>query len=290
MSSILNLNSHNKLSINSKTYNTIKEFLDYREPIYKNAIQYLDKHVFTGNLEVNREIVLYTLLLIVFSSRYGLGDIKFKLSYLNSKSKLENINNVLQELMIEEIMKINSTYEHTCDTLLFELIKVYNFSYKMDTLFKYPKYLQTLGFYFLSCKTLTFISNADMKSEEENKEEDKLYDTELTELSNESTDDGTESVNEVNDDESEYSVSLANDYEVDMELTMYEYEMFTKLENKLTKEFYMDSIKNTMDHKSYLTYVLKDGGGVNKLKSYLNAEMTEKEEYSVKNYKNWLLR
>jgi hypothetical protein len=278
MNPILKLNSHNKLSINSKTYNVIKEFLDYREPIYKNAIEYLNKHVFTGNPEVHQEIVFYTLVLIVFSSRYALGDIKFKLNYLNSKSKLENINDVLQELMIEEIIKTNNTHEHTYDTLLFELITNYNFSFNINTLFKYPKYLPTLGFYFLSCKTLTFISNADMKSEEENKEEDKLYDSE------------TEGIHVEDDDDSEYSVSLANDYEVDMELTMYEYEMFTKLENKLTKEFYMDSIKNTMDHKSYLTHLLKHENGVDKLKEYLNAEMTPKEEYSLKNYKNWLLR
>jgi hypothetical protein len=285
-SSILNLNSHNKLSINSKTYDTIKEFLDYREPIYKNAIQYLDKHVFTGNPEVHREIVFYTLVLIVFSCRYGLGDIKFKLNYLNSKSKLENINNVLQKLMIEEIMKINSTFEHTYDTLLFELIKVYNFSYKMDTLFKYPKYLSTLGFYFLSCKTLTFISDSESSLKEQT--DDKLYDSEDIENKEE-----TEVVNVADDDDEEYSLahsSVCNDYEVDMELTMYEYEMFTKLENKLTKDFYMDSIKNTMDHKSYLTYVLKSKNGVDKLKEYLNAEMTDKEEYKVKNYQNWLLR
>jgi hypothetical protein len=285
-SSILNLNSHNKLSINSKTYDTIKEFLDYREPIYKNAIQYLDKHVFTGNPEVHREIVFYTLVLIVFSCRYGLGDIKFKLNYLNSKSRLENINNVLQKLMIEEIMKINSTFEHTYDTLLFELIKVYNFSYKMDTLFKYPKYLSTLGFYFLSCKTLTFISDSESSLKEQT--DDKLYDSEDIENKEE-----TEVVNVADDDDEEYSLahsSVCNDYEVDMELTMYEYEMFTKLENKLTKDFYMDSIKNTMDHKSYLTYVLKSKNGVDKLKEYLNAEMTDKEEYKVKNYQNWLLR
>jgi hypothetical protein len=285
-SSILNLNSHSKLSINSKTYDTIKEFLDYREPIYKNAIQYLDKHVFTGNPEVHREIVFYTLVLIVFSCRYGLGDIKFKLNYLNSKSKLENINNVLQKLMIEEIMKINSTFEHTYDTLLFELIKVYNFSYKMDTLFKYPKYLSTLGFYFLSCKTLTFISDSESSLKEQT--DDKLYDSEDIENKEE-----TEVVNVADDDDEEYSLahsSVCNDYEVDMELTMYEYEMFTKLENKLTKDFYMDSIKNTMDHKSYLTYVLKSKNGVDKLKEYLNAEMTDKEEYKVKNYQNWLLR
>lgn len=280
MSSILTLDSNNKLSINSKTYNIIKEFLDYREPISKNAIEYLNKHVFTGNPEVHREIVFYTLVLIVFSCRYDLGDIKFKLNYLNSKSKLENINDALQELMIEEIIKTNSTHEHTYDILLFELITNYHFSFKMDTLVKYPKYLQTLGFYFLSRETLTFISNS-----ESSLKDDKLYDSDETELKE------TEVVNVADDDDEEYSLahsSVCNDYEVDMELTMYEYEMFTKLENKLTKDFYMDSIKNTMDHKSYLTYILKSKSGVEKLKEYLTTELTEKEEYKVKNYQNWL--
>jgi hypothetical protein len=69
---------------------------------------------------------------------------------------------------------------------------------------------------------------------------------------------------------------------------MFEYKMFTLLENKLNKEFYMDSIKNKMDHKSYLTYVLKDKNGVDKLKEYLTIGLTEKEEYKVKNYQNWL--
>ena len=179
MSSILTLNSNNKLSINSKTYNIIKEFLDYREPIYKNAIEYLNKHVFTGNLKVHSEIVFYILTLIVFSGRYDLGDIKFKLNYLNGKSKLENINDALQELMIEEIIKTN-TSQHTDDTLLFELVTKYNFSYNINTLVKYPKYLQTLGFYFLSRETLTFISNSESSLQEET--DNKLYDLEETEL------------------------------------------------------------------------------------------------------------
>jgi hypothetical protein len=279
MSSILTLNSNNKLSINSKTYNIIKEFLDYREPISKNAIEYLNKHVFTGNPKVHREIVFYTLVLIVFSCRYNLGDIKFKLNYLNSKSKLENINDALQELMIEEIIKTN-TSQHTDDTLLFELVTKYNFSYNINTLVKYPKYLKTLGFYFLSRETLTFISNS-----ESSLKDDKLYDSEETELEE------TEVNKSVDDDDEEYSISyssLSNNYEVDMELTMFEYEIFTLLENKLTPDFSIDTVKNTMDHKSYLTYVLKDKNGVDKLKEYLTTDLTEKEEYKIKNYQNWL--
>ena len=279
MSSILTLNSNNKLSINSKTYNIIKEFLDYREPIYKNAIEYLNKYVFIGNPKVHSEIVFYILTLIIFSGRYNLGDIKFKLNYLNGKSKLENINNAIQELMIEEIIKTN-TSQHTDDTLLFELVTKYNFSYNINTLVKYPKYLKTLGFYFLSRETLTFISNS-----ESSLKDDKLYDSEETELEE------TEVVNVADDDDEEYSLahsSVCNDYEVDMELTMFEYEMFTLLENKLTPDFSIDTVKNRMDHKSYLTYVLKDKNGFEWLKEYLTKDLTEKEEYKVKNYHNWL--
>lgn len=288
LSSLLTLNSNNMFSINSKTYDIINEFLDYRENIYKNAILYLDKYIFTGDIDIHQEIVFYMLLRITFSSRFNQGDIKYKLSYLYNKSKFRNIKSCTQELIIEEIMKTNSTYistenENPNDILLFELLFTYNFSLDADTLFKYPKYFSTLGFYFLSNKIKAFISNTDLIATTEEKlkleQDNKLYDSEETEV-----------VNVADDEDSEYSLSLANDYEVDMELTMYEYEMFTRLENKLNSQFYKDTVDNTMDHKSYLTYVLKDKNGVERLKEYLTTELTEKEEYKVKNYQNWLLR